>query len=645
MSDAGSDRLPAMEEPGRRAGQRSQASSRASSTDPRSKAELKAHIEMLQAQLTNATTALANLRPPESPFAEVPPPIKPIVKQVEEAEAAGEPKPEDPSNASAGPTNAQESPAPLPAVPPAPPLPENPTQPAAAPQNLDLAAALLKIEEMRLQESRNAEKLRLEAEQRAEERAAKMQKEHDELLASLLQQQQDSLADVGSVIDNNAKQLKMNRESVEMRRDKQSLEMTVPKPPLLTGKRETLLQLVHFKNELRDSLATLCPAIKDGSGKPEGYVFVEHAWEFGVKVQFPKFLTDQSHRFENSEELTARKLKVKDKNQLTDVDAKIIQEVAAHFDGDLTKWLKDATKLDRNPFRTGPRTLAYIFYKAMTVLYDGRQSTTPWQRSIQDYAFVSASESSPLVFQNDLQNVDWLIGFAEIIEANVDARDMAERIAKVVFEHNGSVWFQEPAYNFAFFASAAQKLKYPLLKASQLATLRARITEVIEEIEKNPTVSEVHLKKTKGDKNDAGAEKGRRAPETSPDSQPVTTQPITPQPPSSVGEKSRRQRQPRTDPAPKAPPSAAGTEEHKNSEVGEESENSRAMKLGNPEKVCLFYKHCGCSKPNCTFLHPAADFKGDGYCKKCNFLLTDHVDGKCPTWVPRKFPKKSEDTS
>ena len=101
---------------------------------------------------------------------------------------------------------------------------------------------------------------------------------------------------------------------------------------------------------------------------------------------------------------------------------------------------------------------------------------------------------------------------------------MAERIAKVVFEHNGDVWFQEPVYNFGFFATAAQMLKYPLLKASELSELRSRITSLVQEIQEHPTVSDVHSKKTKGDKND-GSEKGRRAPETSPDSQPVGSWP------------------------------------------------------------------------------------------------------------------------
>ena len=44
------------------------------------------------------------------------------------------------------------------------------------------------------------------------------------------------------------------------------------------------------------------------------------------------------------------------------------------------------------------------------------------------------------------------LGHSETIEANVDAREIADRIEKIVFDHSGDIWFQEPAYNFAFFA-------------------------------------------------------------------------------------------------------------------------------------------------------------------------------------------------
>ena len=81
---------------------------------------------------------------------------------------------------------------------------------------------------------------------------------------------------------------------------------------------------------------------------------------------------------------------------------------------------------------------------------------------------------SPFALLNDLQNLDWLLHFALLIKCNVDAREIADKLSDAVSQRAGEIWFQEPMYNFAFFPTTAQELKYPLLDAYDLEKLRTR---------------------------------------------------------------------------------------------------------------------------------------------------------------------------
>ena len=549
------------------------------------------------------------------PYAETPPIIKPVVvEKLATPASPGDPPPQ-----------------PLPPQPQQPPLGNNPAQAGGSAQDgaqssTDIAALLLQLEAARLEN----EKHRRDAEERAEQRY----KEQQEFMVELLQRHEMVVSEVSTAVTDNAKQLKLNRENLESRRDKQTVDLNVPKPPdLEKGLRNSCLALVEWRNELCEVTAVVLP--QEIGASTVGKEYVMAGWNYSVE-QFKLFLKDQSHRFDNAKELEFRKMAIKDKHNASDVDAKIVQEITSLYDGDITKWTKDATKLEVNPYRTGTRTLSYLFYRALTRLYDGRSSTAKWQSSIQGYPL--HEEMSPFALLNDLQNLDWLLHFALLIKCNVDAREIADKLSDAVSQRAGEIWFQEPMYNFAFFPTTAQELKYPLLDAYDLEKLRTRIDKIEKEIQSHPWVSAPTTKKVEKEKVRRAPEKPLEKPSEKPPEKPADEPHGTPKPPEPPASSRRTRTRTRT-----PTPSAATPEEPNKAEAENASESGRAVKIG--EKVCLFYKHSRCLKPDCTFLHASADFHGEGYCRKCNDKLENHVDGNCPTFEPRRFPKKNEEGS
>ena len=69
-----------------------------------------------------------------------------------------------------------------------------------------------------------------------------------------------------------------------------------------------------------------------------------------------------------------------------------------------------------------------MVYRGLCILHPKNADTEPWANSIKDYPLGATSNVE--TFLGDLQSLGFLVQFAIVIEANVDARAVARKLSK-----------------------------------------------------------------------------------------------------------------------------------------------------------------------------------------------------------------------